>query len=293
MKKTDKNQTGKEIMKKELLIKTNEQDINLAPKSQSTSKKLSNTWNYEELINQTKEIDVNSKIVKTELEYVEEDSRLRKEKIELIQKNYDNLNAKPLVGVDLYESYSLVLNKSAWNYNEIIQRDTQLTILDMALQVHLFLYEGKIIDIAHIQKIIKTFVLNVFAKIIKGVPIVLNPIIIFDSVRFDKSKILPVAVANPKLMPPLGVQDWDTIVDEDEEIKKIVSTFIKLLENALTVGHEVEFFQDTLLVRNVDGITSLYVSEKAAQVFNNSVIDQIMPEKPKYEALEDPFSNKK
>lgn len=288
MKNTKKINLEEQNIENMSSIKVENEDVNLTPKSESSSNRLADTLNYEDLIMQTKEINVNN--IKTELEYVEEDSRLRREKIDLLQKNYDELNANPLVGVDSYESYSLVLNKSAWNYNEIKQRGTSFSILDMALQTHLYMYDGKTIDISYIQKILKTFVLNVFAKITRGVPVVINPVIIFDAVRFDKSKVLPVVVANPKLMPPLGVVEWDTIVDEDEEIKDIISTFIKLLENALTNGHEIEFFEDSLLARNIDGITSLFISEKAAQVFNNSVVEHVMPEKPKLEELEDPFN---
>jgi hypothetical protein len=42
-------------------------------------------------------------------------------------------------------------------------------------------------------------------KIILGYPVVLNPVLIIDVVRFDKSKIIPVAIANPKLLPPIGI----------------------------------------------------------------------------------------
>ena len=51
----------------------------------------------------------------------------------------------------------------------------------------------------------------------------------------------------------------------------VIEAFIKLLDNALSNGHECEFFPGTIMVRNASGITSLYISEAAAVRFNSSI----------------------
>lgn len=239
------------------------------PKSAQEGKKFSGTLSYEDIISQTKEIAFTTG--RTEKDLIEEDSKRRIEKINALDEHFNDLNAKPLSSVDSYESYNLVLNKSVWNYNEISQRNTKFSIKDLVLQTHIYIYDGVIIHVDEVEKILSSFLKVVLKKIVLGYPVVLNPVLIIDVIRFDKSKIIPVAIANPKLLPPLGIVEWSSLVENKENNYLIIDSFIKLLDNALNNGHEVEFFEGTLLVRGISGITSLFIDEKAAIEFNNLV----------------------
>ncbi|MGL4343535.1 MAG: hypothetical protein ACRCRZ_03145 [Metamycoplasmataceae bacterium] len=249
-------------------ISVNGKNINMDPKSKMEGKKFGGNLSYEDIISQTKEIAFN--VVKTEKELIEADSKERKEKMEALEEQYKNLNAKPLSSIDSYENYNLVLNKSIWNYNEIEHRNTKFSFKDLVLQTHIYLYDGVVIPFNEIEKVLNEFLNVVFNKIIGGYPVVLNPILIIDIIRFDKSKVIPVTIANPKLLPPLGVIEWNNIFKNERNNFAIVDTFIKLIDNALNNGHEVEFFPGTIMVRGVSGITSLYVSERAAVTFNKA-----------------------
>ncbi len=244
--------------------------VSFEPKSAQEGKKFSGTLSYEDIISQTKEIAFTTS--RTEKEIIEEDSKKRIEKINALDEHFNDLNAKPLSSVDSYESYNLVLNKSVWNYNEISQRNTKFSIKDLVLQTHIYIYDGVIIPVEEVEKTLNDFLQVVLKKIVLGYPVVLNPILIIDVIRFDKSKIIPVAIANPKLLPPLGVVEWNSLVENKGNNYLIIDAFIKLLDNALNNGHEVEFFEGTLLVRGISGITSLFVDEKAAINFNNLVL---------------------
>ncbi|MGL6125283.1 MAG: hypothetical protein ACRC1F_02200 [Metamycoplasmataceae bacterium] len=244
--------------------------VSLEPKSAQEGKKFAGTLSYEDIISQTKEMSFS--VVKTEKELIEEDSKKRVEKIKALEEHFNDLNAKPLSSIDSYESYNLVLNKSVWNYNEITQRNTKFSIKDLVLQTHIFIYDGVVISVEEVEKTLTTFLDTIMQKIILGYPVVLNPILIIDVIRFDKSKIIPVAIANPKLLPPIGIVEWNSLVKDEGNNYLIIDSFIKLLDNALNNGHEAEFFQGTLLVRGISGITSLFVNEHAANVFNKLVL---------------------
>ncbi|MGL5205544.1 MAG: hypothetical protein ACRC7B_01360, partial [Metamycoplasmataceae bacterium] len=75
----------------------------------------------------------------------------------------------------------------------------------------------------------------------------------------------------PKLLPPIGIVEWTSLVKDEGNNYLIIDSFIKLLDNALNNGHEAEFFPGTILVRGISGITSLFVDEKAADDFNKLV----------------------
>lgn len=241
---------------------------NFEPKTKVEGKKNGSNLTYEDIISQTKEIAFN--VVKTEKKLLEEESAERKAKLEALEQQYKDLNAKPLASIDSYENYNLVLNKSVWNYNEIKQRNTKFTFKDLVLQTHIYIYDGSVIEIPVIEQKITNFLNLVFESIIKGAPVILNPILIIDSLRFDKNKIVPVTIANPKLLPPLGVIEWQHIVPDKDDNFLIIDAFIKLIDSALANGHEVEFFPETVMVRGISGITSMYVSEKAALSFNRA-----------------------
>ncbi|MGL5204926.1 MAG: hypothetical protein ACRC9F_00625 [Metamycoplasmataceae bacterium] len=243
--------------------------VSFEPKSAQEGKKFSGTLSYEDIISQTKEMSFS--VVKTEKELIEEDSRKRIEKINALEEHFNDLNAKPLSSIDSYESYNLVLNKSVWNYNEISQRNTKFSIKDLVLQTHIYIYDGVIIPVEEVEKTLTNFLDTVMKKIVLGYPVVLNPILIIDVIRFDKSKIIPVAIANPKLLPPIGIVEWTSLVKDEGNNYLIIDSFIKLLDNALNNGHEAEFFPGTLLVRGISGITSLFVDEKSADNFNKLV----------------------
>ncbi|CAC13403.1 unknown; predicted coding region [Mycoplasmopsis pulmonis] len=250
----------------------NIEDLNLEPKSHSSWEKLENSTNYEDLVMQTKEIATSVSLNETEMKKIEEDSLERRKKIELLEARYDDLNAKPLSGVDSYDNFNLVLNKSSWNYNEILKRNTQFKLIDLVLQVQLYLYseDTPLLSVEKIQGVLKDFIDKVAEKIIDGHAVVLNSIIILDTVRFDQSSILPIAVANPKLMPPINVIEWDTFITGEENLV-IIDTFIQMIENSLSRGHEVEFFENSLFVRNIEGITSLFINEEASRYFNSRI----------------------
>lgn len=250
----------------------NIEDLNLEPKSHSSWEKLENSTNYEDLVMQTKEIATSVSLNETEMKKIEEDSLERRKKIELLEARYDDLNAKPLSGVDSYDNFNLVLNKSSWNYNEILKRNTQFKLIDLVLQVQLYLYseDTPLLSVEKIQGVLKDFIDKVAEKIIDGHAVVLNSIIILDTVRFDQSSILPIAVANPKLMPPINVIEWDTFIIGEENLV-IIDTFIQMIENSLSRGHEVEFFENSLFVRNIEGITSLFINEEASRYFNSRI----------------------
>lgn len=243
--------------------------VSFEPKSAQQEKKFAGTLSYEDIISQTKEMAF--AVVKTEKELIEEDSKKRIEKINALEEHFNDLNAKPLSSIDSYESYNLVLNKSVWNYNEIFQRNTKFSIKDLVLQTHIYIYDGVVIPVDEVEKTLNSFLDSVMKKIIIGYPVVLNPVLIIDVIRFDKSKVIPVAIANPKLLPPIGVVEWTSLVRDEGNNYLIIDSFIKLLDNALNNGHEVEFFEGTLLVRGISGITSLFIDEKSAMVFNKLV----------------------
>ncbi|MGL5522176.1 MAG: hypothetical protein ACRDAW_02820 [Metamycoplasmataceae bacterium] len=246
--------------------------ISFESKTQIEGKKFGGTLSYEDIISQTKEIALT--VVKTEKEFIEEDSKLRKEKLDALEEQYKNLNAKPLSSIDSYENYNLVLNKSIWNFSEIEQRNTKFTFKDLCLQVHIFIYDGVIVPINIVENTISQFLNKVFEKVIYGNPVILTPNLIVDIIRFDKNKVLPITVANPKLLPPLGVIEWTNVVDlSDKKSSFIIENYLLLLDNALNNGHECEFFPETTMVRGVSGVTSMYISEKAAVAFNKAAIN--------------------
>lgn len=246
------------------------QGVDIEIKSKTSWSSIEQNKNYEDLINQTKELSVMSMFDIEEMRLLEEESKNRQVKIDLLEKKYQNLNSKPLSGVDLYDSYDLVLNKSAWNYNEILARNTAFTIQDLALQTQLYLYDGKILELKKIENTINKFINNVMRKISNGYAVLINPIIILDTVRFAKSNIMPITVANPKLMSPINLIEWDSFVIGEDELK-IIDTFNIILENALSNGHEVEFFKNSFIVRNIEGIHSLFINDQAAKMFNANI----------------------
>ena len=246
----------------------NNSNVSFQAKSQREDKKFSGTLSYEDILSQTQEL---VEIKNTNIDYIAEEAKLRKEKIEGLVEHFNDLNAQPLSSIDSYSNYNLVLNKSIWNYNEIEQRNTKFQLLDLALQTHIYLYDGEIIPFEELKTLLDNFIETVKENIIAGYPVILNSALIVDVIRFDKSKVIPIAIANPKLIPPIGVVEWQSLVKNEKKNHLIINAFIKLLDNALENGHECEFFPETILVRNASGITSLYVSESAAVRFNSSI----------------------
>lgn len=237
-------------------------------KSQQDGKKFSGTLTYEDILSQTQEI---VDIKNTNIDYLAEESKLRKEKIEGLVEHINDLNAQPLSSVDSYANYNLVLNKSIWNYNEVEQRNTKMKLIDLALQTHIYLYDGTVIPVQKVYNLLENFVEAVKENICAGYPVILNSALIVDIIRFDKQKVIPITIANPKLIPPIGVVEWQSFVKDTDKNHLIIEAFIKLLDNALSNGHECEFFPNTIMVRNASGVTSLYISESAAVNFNSSV----------------------
>lgn len=249
------------------LVKNNS-NVSFQSKSQQEGKKFSGTLSYEDVLSQTQElVDIKN----SDIDYVNQDSKLRQEKIEGLTEHFNDLNAKPLSSVDSYDNYNLVLNKSIWNYNEVEQRNTKFQIMDLALQTQLYLYDGEVIELNEVKELIENFIETVKDNIVAGYPVILNSVLIVDIIRFDKSKIIPITIANPALIPPIGVVEWQSIVKNTGRNHLVIEAFIKLLDNALGNGHECEFFPGTIMVRNVSGITSLYISEAAAVRFNSSI----------------------
>ena len=249
------------------LVKNNS-NVSFQSKSQQEGKKFSGTLSYEDVLSQTQElVDIKN----SDIDYVNQESKLRKEKIEGLTEHFNDLNAKPLSSIDSYDNYNLVLNKSIWNYNEIDQRNTKLQIMDLALQTQLYLYDGEVIELNEVKELIENFIETVKDDIVAGYPVILNSVLIVDIIRFDKSKIIPITIANPALIPPIGVVEWQSIVKNVGRNHLVIEAFIKLLDNALSNGHECEFFPGTVMVRNASGITSLYISEAAAVRFNSSI----------------------
>lgn len=263
------NQTSdkKEVAKtQEVKVQPTNEATKFETKSQQESKKFSGTLSYEDVLTQTQEI---SNLKKTELEYLAEESKMRREKIEGLDEHFKDLNAQPLSSVDSYSNYNLVLNKSIWNYNEVNQRNTKLQILDLALQTHIYMYDGVVIPLDRVEKVLNTFVYSVQANLAKGHSVVLNASLVLEALHFDKNKTIPIAIANPGLASPIGLVEWQTFVPVQGTDHQIIETFILLLDNALNNGHECEFFPETILVRNVAGVNSLFVSEAAASKFNS------------------------
>lgn len=250
------------------------ENVSFESKAQQEGTKFSGTLSYEDVLSQTQEI---VDIKNTNIDYLAEEAKLRKEKIEGLTEHFNDLNAKPLSSVDSYDNYNLVLNKSIWNYNEVEQRNTKLGLIDLALQTHIYLYDGEVIPVDEVKSLIDNFVEAVKENVVAGYPVILNSALIVDIIRFDKSKVIPITIANPKLIPPIGVVEWQSFVKNESKNHIIIETFIKLLDNALSNGHECEFFPGTIMVRNASGITSLYISEAAAVDFNSS----IRPKSPK------------
>ncbi len=249
------------------LVKNNS-NVSFQSKSQQEGKKFSGTLSYEDILSQTQElVDIKN----SDIDYVNQDSKLRQEKIEGLSEHFNDLNAKPLSSVDSYDNYNLVLNKSIWNYNEVEQRNTKFQIMDLALQTQLYLYDGEVIELNEVKELIDNFIETVKDNIVAGYPVILNSVLIVDIIRFDKSKIIPITIANPALIPPIGVVEWQSIVRNTGKNHLVIEAFIKLLDNALGNGHECEFFPGTIMVRNASGITSLYISEAAAVRFNSSI----------------------
>ncbi len=257
-----------ETMSVDVDLVKNNSNVSFQSKSQQEGKKFSGTLSYEDVLSQTQEmVDIKN----SDIDYVNNDSRLRQEKIEGLTEHFNDLNAKPLSSVDSYDNYNLVLNKSIWNYNEIEQRNTKFQIMDLALQTQLYLYDGEVIELNEIKELIENFIETVKDNIGAGFPVILNSVLIVDIIRFDKSKIIPITIANPALIPPIGVVEWQSIVKNIGKNHLVIEAFIRLLDNALSNGHECEFFPGTIMVRNVSGITSLYISEAAAVRFNSSI----------------------
>lgn len=246
----------------------NEGDVSFQTKSQQNGQKFSGTLTYEDVLSQTREL---TDLKKTDIDYLAEEAKIRREKIDNLDEHFKELNAQPLSSVDSYSNYNLVLNKSIWNYNEIEQRNTKMQSIDLALQTHIYLYDGIIIPLDEVQETISNFIVAVQTNVIAGYPVILNSALIVDALRFEKSKIIPISIANPKLIPPIGVIEWQSFVSDKGNNHLIIETYIKLLDNALNNGHECEFYNETILVRNASGITSLYISESAAATFNSLI----------------------
>ena len=240
--------------------------VSFETKSEQEGRKFSGTLSYEDILSQTSEL---TDIKKTDIDYLAEESRLRREKIQNLDEHLKDLHAQPLSPIDSYSNSNLVLNKSIWNYNEVEQRKTKLQVLDLALLTHIFIYDGVVVPLEEVQKTINNFITTVQTNVISGYPVILNSSLIVDVLRFDKSKIIPITIANPKLIPPMGVIEWQTFVPNDSNSHLIIETFIKLLDNELNNGHECEFYPGTILVRNASGITSLFISESAGATFNS------------------------
>lgn len=246
----------------------NESNSSFQSKAQQEGKKFSGTLSYEDVLSQTQElVDIKN----TNVDFDNEEIRLRKEKIEGLSEHFNDLNAQPLSSIDSYSNYNLVLNKSIWNYNEVEQRNTKFKVVDLALQTQIYLYDGKVIDLEEVKTIITNFIEAVQDNIVAGYPVILNSALIVDIIRFDKSKIIPITIANPALIPPIGVVEWQSFVNDVDNNHLVIQTFIKLLDNALSNGHECEFFPETIMVRNNSGVTSLFISEGAAVKFNSSI----------------------
>lgn len=241
-------------------------DVNLTTKAQQEDKKFAGTLTYEDILSQTQEL---TDIKATDVNYLAEEAKLRREKIENLDEHLKDLNAQPLSSVDSYSDYNLVLNKSIWNYNEVEQRQTKLQVLDLALLTHIYIYDGVVIPLDEVQKTINNFLDAVQANVLSGYPVILNSSLIMDVLRFDKSKVIPITVTNPHLIPPMGVIDWQTFVPNEANNYLIIEAFIKILDNALNNGHECEFYPDTIMVRNASGVTSLFISEAAGVKFNS------------------------
>lgn len=243
-------------------------NVSFQSKSQKEGKKFSGTLSYEDVLSQTQElVDIKNSSV----DFESEEMKMRKEKINGLSEHFNDLNAQPLSSVDSYSNYNLVLNKSIWNYNEVEQRNTKFTVLDLALQTQIYLYDGTVIELDKVQSTINNFIDAVQDNIVAGYPVILNSALIVDIIRFDKSKIIPITIANPALIPPIGVVEWQSFVNDVDNNHLIIQAFIKLLDNALSNGHECEFFQGSIMVRNTSGITSLFISEAAAIKFNSSI----------------------
>lgn len=243
-------------------------NVSFQSKSQKEGKKFSGTLSYEDVLSQTQElVDIKNSTV----DFESEEIKMRKEKINGLTEHFNDLNAQPLSSIDSYSNYNLVLNKSIWNYNEVEQRNTKLTILDLALQTQIYLYDGTVLELEKIKSTINNFIDAVQDNIVAGYPVILNSALIVDIIRFDKSKIIPITIANPALIPPIGVVEWQSFVNDSDNNHLIIQTFIKLLDNALSNGHECEFFSGSIMVRNTSGITSLFISESAAIKFNSSI----------------------
>lgn len=241
-------------------------DVNLTTKAQQEDKKFAGTLTYEDILSQTQEL---TDIKATDVNYLAEEAKLRREKIENLDEHLKDLNAQPLSSVDSYSDYNLVLNKSIWNYNEVEQRQTKLQVLDLALLTHIYIYDGVVIPLDEVQKTINNFLDAVQTNVLSGYPVILNSSLIMDVLRFDKSKVIPITVTNPHLIPPMGVIDWQTFVPNEANNYLIIEAFIKILDNALNNGHECEFYPDTIMVRNASGVTSLFISEAAGVKFNS------------------------
>lgn len=235
-------------------------------KDQQIGKKFSGTLSYEDILSQTREL---TDIKKTDIDYLAEESKLRREKIENLDEHFKDLNAQPLSSIDSYSNYNLVLNKSVWNFNEVEQRRTKLQIIDLALLTHIYLYDGVVIPLPEVKKTLTNFISAVQTNVVSGYPVILNSSIILDVLRFDRDKIIPISIANPKLIPPIGVVEWQSFVANEGNNNQIIEAFIKILDNELNNGHECEFYPGTILVRNASGITSLFVSEAAGSSFNS------------------------
>ena len=267
-KKMRNNIQKAETMMVDVDLVKNNSNVSFQSKSQQEGKKFSGTLSYEDVLSQTQElVDIKN----SDIDYVNQESKLRKEKIEGLTEHFNDLNAKPLSSIDSYDNYNLVLNKSIWNYNEIEQRNTKLQIMDLALQTQLYLYDGEVIELNEVKELIENFIETVKDDIVAGYPVILNSVLILDIIRFDKSKMIPITIANPALIPPIAVVEWQSIVKNVGRNHLVIEAFIKLLDNALSNGHECEFFPGTVMVRNASGITSLYISEAAAVRFNSSI----------------------
>ena len=87
----------------------NNSNVSFQAKSQKEDKKFSGTLSYEDILSQTQEL---VEIKNTNIDYIAEEAKLRKEKIEGLVEHFNDLNAQPLSSIDSYSNYNLVLNKS-------------------------------------------------------------------------------------------------------------------------------------------------------------------------------------
>ncbi|OYD26984.1 hypothetical protein EI74_0366 [Mycoplasma testudineum] len=254
------------------LAQLEKESVVIKTKSNSSYKSVEDRKSYEEIINQTTEIHASQKYAEAEMERIATDSMARQEKLKDLEEKLIDYNRKPLSGLDSYDSYALVLNKAEWNFNELKERNTAFSVVDMALQTHLYLYDGEIISIEKIESVIREFIQSVALRMASGNAVLLNPILIMDTVRFDNTSVLPIIVANPKLMSPMNIIEWTSVVkDSSKDKMKIIDVYLKMLENALSNGHEVEFFENSLIVRNIEGIHSLFMHTSAAQWFRGLI----------------------